>query len=138
MKVTKTLKNKLEELTRARHLIQQIGAEHKFVSDDIFDCVVSLEEVLINIITYGYKDDLEHEIILSIEFKDKVLTIEVEDDGVEFNPLSKGPIDIEKDLMERSSSGLGIHLLKKLVDEIKYQRQDGKNYLIMKKNITIK
>ena len=58
---------------------------------------------------------------------------EVEDDGQPFNPLEAPEADTTKPLEERTIGGLGIHLARKLIDGLEYQRQEGKNLLLLKK-----
>ena len=59
--------------------------------------------------------------------------VDVEDDGQPFNPLAAPEADTTKPLEERTIGGLGIHLVRKLMDGLEYQRQEGKNLLLMKK-----
>jgi len=61
--------------------------------------------------------------------------VEVEDDGRQFNPLELPEPDLEKKLEERPIGGLGIHLVRNLMDELEYRRTHNKNILIMKKKI---
>ena len=138
MKIAKILKNRLEELSRASHLLREVVAEHKIVSEDLFDCLVSVEEVLMNIITHGYRDDLEHEIDFKISLEEDLLTIQIIDDGISFNPINAPRPNIDQDIKDRSGNGLGIHLVKKLMDKIKYERIDNKNCLTIKKRISFK
>jgi serine/threonine-protein kinase RsbW len=59
----------------------------------------------------------------------------LEDDGRPFNPVAAPEPDTTKSLEERSLGGLGIYLVRKLMDGLEYQRQAGKNLLLMKKNL---
>jgi serine/threonine-protein kinase RsbW len=61
------------------------------------------------------------------------LKAEVEDDGQPFNPLEAPEVDTTKPLEERTIGGLGIHLVRKLMDGLDYQRQGDRNLLTMKK-----
>jgi serine/threonine-protein kinase RsbW len=60
------------------------------------------------------------------------MKVEVEDDGRPFNPLEAPPPDIGKPLAEREVGGLGIHLVRKMMDELEYRRENDKNLLILK------
>jgi anti-sigma regulatory factor (Ser/Thr protein kinase) len=60
---------------------------------------------------------------------------EVEDDGRPFNPLEAAEVDTAKPLEERTIGGLGIHLVRKLMDGLEYQRQEEKNLLIIRKQL---
>jgi serine/threonine-protein kinase RsbW len=59
----------------------------------------------------------------------------VEDDGQPFNPLEAPEVDTTKPLEERTIGGLGIHIVRKLMDGLEYQRHEGKNLLVLKKHL---
>jgi anti-sigma regulatory factor (Ser/Thr protein kinase) len=63
------------------------------------------------------------------------VTVTVEDDGVPFNPLEATEPDLDRPLEERSIGGLGIHLVKNLMDDVEYRREAGRNYLVMRKRV---
>ncbi|MDH3329707.1 MAG: ATP-binding protein, partial [Desulfobulbaceae bacterium] len=65
--------------------------------------------------------------------KDSV-TIRIEDNGLPFNLLEAEPVDLETDLEHRSVGGLGIHLIKKLMDDVTYKRVESKNVVTLRKN----
>ena len=88
-----------------------------------------------NVISYGYDDSDEHEIMIRLSCKGEEVTAEVEDDGRPFNPLEVAEPDTSKALEERPVGGLGIHLARKLMDDVEYKRQQEKNLLAMKKRI---
>jgi serine/threonine-protein kinase RsbW len=64
------------------------------------------------------------------------MKVEVEDDGQPFNPLEAPEADTTKPLEERTLGGLGIHLVRKLMDDLEYRRHEGKNLLVMKKRLS--
>lgn len=69
-----------------------------------------------NVISYGYDDREEHKIIVCLLMQQGKLTVEVENDGRPFNPLDAPEPDIEKPLEERTLGGLGIHLVRNVMD----------------------
>ena len=83
---------------------------------------------------YGFLDHDEHQILISFSFKNDTLALEVNDDGIPFNPLESKAFDPEIPLEERETGGMGIHIALGLVDEIEYFRKQNKNFLVMKKN----
>lgn len=101
----------------------------------LFQIKFSLEEIFVNIISYGFVDDGEHRINVTISRENDLVVLRVEDDGIPFNPLEADPPDLESPLEERCTGGLGLHLTKKLMSEISYERSGNKNILTMKKNI---
>lgn len=129
------LKNELEELKRLDLSVTEYCTSHGFSSEIHFALKLSLEEVVANVISYGYMDDLEHSIIVKLDQSDGSIVIHVEDDGTAFNPLEQTPPDIDAPVEERPIGGLGIHLVRHYMDSLEYERRDGRNILLMKKNI---
>lgn len=96
----------------------------------------TLVEWVTNIISYSFNDCLPHSILIRFECAPNEVRIEVEDDGQEFNPLSRPPVDVKCPLENRSIGGLGIHMMRHLMDQVLYCRKNGKNIvtLIKKRN----
>lgn len=128
-------RNSLSELERVSQLTTAFGERHQLPEQLIFEINLALEEVLVNVISYGYDDQDEHEIVLHLSVQDEEVWVAVEDDGRSFNPLERAVPDLEQAVEERPIGGLGIHLVRKVMDSLEYTRQQGKNRLVMKKHI---
>lgn len=126
------LKNNLSELQRMNQIVTAFGERHGLASELVFRLTLVLEEIITNAISYGYEDDLEHEILVRLFWQDPNMRIEVEDDGRPFNPLKAPSPDMGKPLAERQVGGLGIHLVREMMDELEYRRENDKNLLILK------
>jgi anti-sigma regulatory factor (Ser/Thr protein kinase) len=98
---------------------------------------MGLDELFTNIVSYGYEDDQEHQIKFSLFKHNDALVVQVEDDGIPFNPLHVKKREAPADLDSINIGGLGIHLIKKMVDDVNYKRSDGKNKVILKKYVNI-
>jgi sigma-B regulation protein RsbU (phosphoserine phosphatase) len=94
---------------------------------------IIFDELLNNIITYGYQDDERHTIEVKIELSGRRLSVTISDDGIPFNPLSQRKPDTSLSIEDREIGGLGIHLVKGLADECGYQRKIDKNVLSLMK-----
>lgn len=94
-----------------------------------------LDEHVSNVIRHGLKDNGEHIVRVGVRCDEHELIVEVEDDGVPFNPLESATPDITKPIEERRIGGLGIHLVRQIMDRLAYERRDGKNYMYMKKSL---
>ncbi len=130
------LKNNIDELTRLITAVELYGEENKIELKDIMNLSLVLEEIFTNIVFYAFNDNESHEIEVSFEKSGDAILLEVSDDGSEFNILEKPELDnLDKPAMERTIGGLGIHFVKKLMDEIIYNRIDDRNILKMKKLI---
>jgi serine/threonine-protein kinase RsbW len=134
-KIVLELKNQLSELTRVSQAVAEFQRRHQLPSKVAFDLQVALEEIVTNVIAYGFEDNNEHHIRLSLSLEPSELKAEVEDDGKPFNPLEAPSPDPEQPLAERAVGGLGIHLVRQLMDDIIYQRRGGRNVLVMKKQV---
>ena len=129
------LGNKLSELGRLSQILIEFGERHGLALKVVHDLNLALEEILANIISHGYTDNREHEIEVRLSAQSGEIKAEVEDDGRPFNPLEAPEPDTTKPLEERIVGGLGIHLVRKLMDGLEHERRGDKNLLIMKKKI---
>jgi len=127
------LHNKLSELDRFNQALTEFGRQHRLPDKVMHDLNLALEEILTNIISYGYIDSREHEIRVSLSARPGEVRAEVEDDGQPFNPLEAPEPDITKPLEERTIGGLGIHLVRKLMDALEYKRRADRNILTIRK-----
>jgi len=94
-----------------------------------FKVELVLEEVLTNVIHYAYPEEAgDMEVGCAIE-DNQNFCFKVTDWGIPFNPLERPDPELSEDISERQVGGLGIYLVRHLVDEILYQRQEGKNTL---------
>src|SRR5436190_20823090 len=80
--------NTMAEMARVAELVDSFGADHKLPQSVIVALNVSLDEVLNNIISYGYDDASRHDIVVRLEFKREQVEVVVEDDGRPFDPLA--------------------------------------------------
>jgi sigma-B regulation protein RsbU (phosphoserine phosphatase) len=127
------LHNKLSELNRFNQALTEFGRQHGLPDKVMHDLNLALEEILTNIISYGYTDSREHEIRVRLRAQPGEVKAEVEDDGQPFNPLETPEPDTTKPLEERTVGGVGIHLVRKLMDGLEYKRQGERNFLSMKR-----
>lgn len=129
------LKNDLTELDRLCQNCETVGVSMGMTKKLIFEINLALDELFTNIISYGFKDDKEHVIKIDIQAENNVLTIRIEDDGTPFNPVEADAPDLECRIEDCKIGGLGIHLIKSLMDEIRYERVNDMNILYLKKRI---
>jgi len=127
------LKSKLSELeTLCRHL-EDCGNLMELPQKCRSEINLGLDELFTNIISYGFEDESEHQIKFSLAKAEETLVVEIEDDGIPFNPLDAAGPEVSRELDSINIGGLGIHLVKKMMDDIDYQRIEGRNKLILKK-----
>lgn len=129
------LKNHLSELERLSHFLEEFGESNLLPLKVIMEINLALDEIFTNIVSYGYKDQEQHLIHIHLSLAEKELNIRVEDDGFPFNPLEIPEPDLNLPLEERKTGGLGIHFVRNMLEELKYERLRGKNILVMKKKL---
>jgi anti-sigma regulatory factor (Ser/Thr protein kinase) len=130
-----SITNAANELTRVSALADQFAAANQLSSEVAADLHVVLDEVLTNIIKYGYTDDRAHEISIQLRVEDGALIAEIQDDGRPFDPLILPEPDAKAPLKERRVGGVGIHFVRKLMHEVNYRRMADCNRLVLKRRL---
>ncbi len=134
MKVKRSLsiESDLSELERLHDAVAELGEVGNWPPDLVYQVDLVLEELIVNTVNYGYDDDERHEIEIALTSDADVFTVEIIDDGHAFNPLSDAPeSDLDAEIADRPIGGLGIHLMRVMMDEVHYQREQDKNYLTL-------
>jgi anti-sigma regulatory factor (Ser/Thr protein kinase) len=122
---------KIENLEQLIAFVSDCANKQGMERKRIIEIEISTEEALVNIFNYAYQNvDGDVAIICKSDEKDKFI-IEIEDSGVPFNLLSLKEPDTTLDISERSIGGLGIFLMRKLMDEVQYKREEDRNVLTM-------
>jgi serine/threonine-protein kinase RsbW len=129
------LTNDLSDLPPAVERAEAFCHARNISAQTIHRFTLALEEALTNVITYAFSDGLRHEIEVRIELRDGALTATVSDDGHPFDPLSHPPPDVDAPLEDRTIGGLGIHLIRSMMDAVGYRRVDGRNHLTFRTHV---
>jgi serine/threonine-protein kinase RsbW len=124
-----------QDIERLNRLVRQFGELHEVPGRTLYALNLALDEVVTNVVCYGFEDAANQEVVVRIAIADRELTASVSDGGRPFDPLSVPPPNLTVGLEERTPGGLGIHLVRSLMDRVEYTRQDGKNVLTVKKRI---
>lgn len=129
--VTFTIETRPEELEEITSQVEGLADREEWPPDLTFKINLVLEEVGLNIMNHGHEGGL-HEIEITLISEDKALTLEITDDGKPFDPLKDAPLpDIDAEMEDRPIGGLGIHLVRTMMDELCYRREQGKNHLTL-------
>ncbi len=128
-KMAIVLENKLEELSVLTQMLQVFLRPYQMPSATLYALELTLEEILVNIISYAYKDDTPHEIEFKVEVDENMIAMKFIDEGTPFNPLTVKRADTQQPMMERGVGGLGISVVRKMRDMMEYQRKNDKNIL---------
>jgi anti-sigma regulatory factor (Ser/Thr protein kinase) len=127
--------NRIENMKSVASKVEAFGKDNGLPQSAINDLNVALDEVIVNIISYGYSDEADHtiEVVLSHDGTD--VTAIVTDDGKPFDPLQTPPPTLGASLRTRRVGGLGIHFVRNLMDHCSYSRSNGQNELTLRKRI---
>lgn len=130
--------NKQNCFKQFRPRVEEFGIKNRLHPKIVFHLTLVLDELVTNIISYGYTDFDEHPIDVTIGLNADILTIRVEDDAEPFNILeAPAPeLTIPLDARTKQIGGMGIHLVKNMVHGITYTREEHKNVLTLTKNIS--
>lgn len=126
------IRNDLMELATLRDGLEQIGAELGIPGKPLMQLQVALDEIASNVINYGWPDGGNHELRVRITGQQDRIEVEIVDDGREFDPR-QAPAPEPQPAGRRQPGGLGIHLVKQLVDRLEYERVDGRNRTVVTK-----
>ena len=135
MKKEIRIKNQVGELEHVNQFIEEIGEELGLDMELQMNLNLVMEEMVSNVIFYAYPEGQVEEIELVAESDGKELTFVLTDQGKEFDPTLKDDADPNVNPMERDIGGMGIYIVKNIMNQVTYQRLEGKNLLTMKKSI---
>ena len=137
MKLTLEVEANLKQLTGLQEQVTAFGEAQNWPPDMSFQVELALEEICVNIVNYGFEGDGDdHAIEVVVDSEPDSLTMEIIDNGRAFDPLTETPEpDLDSTVGDRPLGGLGIHLVKTLMDELLYRREDGRNHLKMVKHL---
>lgn len=134
--LTLDVRNAFDAIGPATESAEEWLAKRKISLDVSFLVSLTIEELVTNCIKYGYDDSNEHTIQITLSVDDQTLTMLVVDDGHAFDPLAAKPPDLSAEIEDRQIGGLGIHMLRELADDIRYERRDGTNRVTLTKRVS--
>ena len=129
------IKNNISEIERFAIFVEELVEDLSLNLILLMNLNLALEEVLSNIILYAYPDKLGEEISIKTSKVGESIIFTISDNGIEFDPTVLPDADITLSVDEREIGGLGIFLIRKIMDEVKYERIKGKNVLTIKKEL---
>jgi anti-sigma regulatory factor (Ser/Thr protein kinase) len=127
--------SQLSEIRRATKLVDEFKAHHGLADNDANAIHVVLDEILSNSIRHGLAGAASHAIAVTLELSGGEIMVEVEDDGVAYDPTQAPAPVLAGTLGERQEGGLGLAFVRQLTDSIEYRRIDGRNRLMLRRRI---
>jgi len=129
-----SLKNDLAEIGKAAERIEAFCEEHRAPEEVAYQINLSVDELLTNAISYGYGDDAVHEIEIDVTMDKGVIVVEIIDNAKPFDPFREAAIpDTSLDIGERPIGGLGVFLVRRMMDGFGYRREGERNIVTIRK-----
>lgn len=125
----------VREIERLNGLVRRFGELHEVPSRALYAVNLALDELVTNTILYAFEDVSGQELRVRVEVAGSELHGELADEGREFNPLNVPAPNLDAPLHERDLGGLGLHLVRSLMDRLEYRREGSKNVLTLMKRI---
>ena len=135
MKRELKFKNEDQELNRVAEFMESVCDELQLDMHQAMKLQLAMEEMVTNVIFYAYPKGTNADITLTAESDGQELTFVLSDTGKPFDPTAKEDADIESNPMDREQGGMGILIVKNIMNEVSYQRLGDMNQLTMKKKL---
>ena len=130
-----SLQNEVAEISKLAIFIEELGEEFGLSPELVFNLNLVLEEAVSNVILYAYPKEEHQTISLIARKKDNQLIFVLTDSGKEFDPTQAPDADITLSAEDRPIGGLGIFLIRQIMNTVEYQRIEGKNVLTLGKEL---
>ena len=131
-----TLPNDVQATIELGMFVEEVCENVGFDMGTTFKLNLAIEEAVVNVMSYAYPAGTKGDVDIDAEADDEQLKFVISDSGTPFDPTQKGEVDTTLSAEERGIGGLGIHLIRQIMDTINYERVDGKNVLTLHKKLT--
>lgn len=129
------LDNDIQQIPLLTEFIEQIAEQANLDMALTMSLNLALEEAVSNVMMYAYPAGTKGQVEIEAEFNDGTFVFTMSDSGVPFDPTAKQDADITLSVEDRPIGGLGIFLVKNIMDTVSYKWSDGKNILTMTKKV---
>ncbi len=129
------LTNKISELDKIRDTLEKLADDWGLPPALGMSVNLALEEAFTNIVNHAFEDQDPHDIDICFSLNGDQMKITITDDGKHYDPTKQPDPDTGLSAEDRPIGGLGIFLIRKIMDTIDYQRKGNKNHLTLTKNI---
>ena len=128
-----TFPARFEYLDEIRDFVAQTAHEGGFTEKEIYSIQLAADEAASNIIEHAYEGDSDASIDITCDVQDNVIRVTMHDTGKPFDPSKVKEPNLHADLSDRQIGGLGIYLMRKLMDDVSYVSNSTGNLLTMTK-----
>ena len=130
-----TLPNDVHQLPQLADFVDGVCEDMGFDASTTMQMNLAIEEAVVNVMNYAYPPGTKGDVQIEAQANDVRLKFVICDRGTPFDPTAKEVVDTTLSVEERPIGGLGIHLVRQLMDSINYERLDGQNILTLRKNL---
>ena len=130
-----TLTNDVEQIPLLAAFVEEVCETLQLDMSTTMNINLALEEAVVNVMDYAYPQGMQGNVTIEAKAKKKQLKFIIYDWGKPFDPTTKSEIDTSLPAEERAIGGLGIHLLRQIMDSINYERTNGMNVLTLRKKL---
>ena len=130
-----TLPNDIETISQLNEFIDGFCEETGISKDVCMSLNLAIEEAVVNVMNYAYPEGTVGHVDIEVDADKESITFVISDTGKPFDPTKKEDVDITLPAEKRKIGGLGIHLIRRIMDDIDYQYTDKKNILTLKKKL---
>jgi serine/threonine-protein kinase RsbW len=127
------LPGEIAALPQITHFLERLASDWGFPGSLVLNLNLVLEEAFTNVVKYGLENAEDQEVILDFEKNPDKLIISITDKGKAFDPTGREEPDISLPAEDRQIGGLGIFLIRKMMDKVTYERKEGKNIFRLEK-----
>lgn len=133
MKYTMSVQASTEHLAEVRDFVAKYASEFGFKKQDVADIRLAVDEAYTNIIKHSYKNDSRKSVDIQLGFDRDKFWISLFDTGESFDPDSYTDPDLRQKIKEKKRGGVGVYLIKKLMDDVEYLNEGSMNEIRMVK-----
>ena len=130
-----TLPNDIQTIPQLQAFVEELGEELHFDDSTVMSLNLALEEAVVNVMNYAYPPEIKGDVTIKAEANDVRLKFTIIDNGTPFDPTAIADADITLSTEERPIGGLGIFMVRQIMDSINYERVDGQNILSLRKKL---
>ena len=124
--LTKKILSRTDQLLEVREFVSGAARAFGFPEDEVSKIALAVDEACTNIIKHAYHNDPTKDIVVSVMREKNRFEVRIVDEGTKFDPTSMKPLDLKNHLAHYRRGGLGVYLMKTLMDEIVYSSQGRK------------